>query len=372
MGRPGWFNEVMRFYDRFLKGKKSTVADPPVAVQTNDGKWRSEQTWPPTDSTGYTTNLRSGTYTDDGSGTVTDPDGIWTISRPLPYDAHLSGSGRAVLDVSSALPRANLVVDVYDLELDDETGEWSGPLITRQGHMIYGNGEIPLDLWSADWKIRAGHRIGVRVTDANSDWWVHVPTQQDVTVYSGQITLPFLRNWRNRTIQGGEGTQLDGYLASAVSVDPETVASSEAAGFKLPPKQTGWKRTNATAGPAQPPIEGAITTKAPGAGQRVGGVTSEYFEFDVDAVHDNARLKGVATPTLPADLDLYLQRQAGDGSWAAAGDGTNGGSLDGETIGKRRLTPGHYRLEVHNWAGPAGNQVAIKLTFLNSAGKPGI
>ena len=46
-------------------------------------------------------------------------------------------------------------------------------------------------------------------------------------------------------------------------------------------------------------------------------------------------------------------------------------TLDGETIGKRRLTPGHYRLEVHNWAGPPGNEVAIKLTFLNSAGKPG-
>ena len=54
-------------------------------------------------------------------------------------------------------------------------------------------------------------------------------------------------------------------------------------------------------------------------------MTSEYFEFDVDAVHDNARLKGVVTPSLPADLDLYLQRQDADGSWSAAGDGTNGG-----------------------------------------------
>ena len=113
---------------------------------------------------------------------------MWTISPPLPYDVHLSGSGRAIVDVSSTLPRANLVVDVYDL---DASG--TGPLITRQGHMIYTNGEVPLDLWSADWKIPAGHRIGVRVTDANTDWWVHVPTLQDVTVYGGEITLPFLR-----------------------------------------------------------------------------------------------------------------------------------------------------------------------------------
>ncbi len=37
MGREGWFDEVMRFYDRFLKGAKSKVKDPMIAVQTNDG-----------------------------------------------------------------------------------------------------------------------------------------------------------------------------------------------------------------------------------------------------------------------------------------------------------------------------------------------
>ena len=50
MGRAGWFDEVMRFYDRFLKGVTPTVGDPPIAVQTNDGKWRSEAQWPPADA----------------------------------------------------------------------------------------------------------------------------------------------------------------------------------------------------------------------------------------------------------------------------------------------------------------------------------
>ncbi len=234
MGRAGWFGEVMRFYDRFLKGEKPRVKDPMVAVQTNDGKWRGEETWPPADSTGYTSELLPGTYTDDGNGGITDPDGVWTISPPLPYDVHLSGSGRAIVDVSSGLPRGNLVVDVYDL---DKSG--TGPLITRQGHMIYSNGEVPLNLWSADWKIPAGHRIAVRVTDANTDWWVHVPTLQDVTVYGGQITLPFLRRARTKTIAGNPGTQLEGYLSETVTVPPETIESSESDSFTLPPKQVG-------------------------------------------------------------------------------------------------------------------------------------
>jgi hypothetical protein len=238
--------------------------------------------------------------------------------------------------------------------------------------MIHTSGQIPLDLWSADWKIRAGHRIAVKVTDANSDWWMHVPTFQDVTVHGGQITLPFLRNMRTKTIQGDPGTQLQGYLSETVTVPPETIESSESDSFTLPPRQKGDKGDDVvSAGPAQPPVEGTVITKAPGAGERIAGVTSEYFEFDVDAVHDNAAMRGSVTPTLPADIDLYLQRRGDDGTWSEVGSGGNGGALDGETIGTERLDPGHYRLEVHNWAGPPANEVAIELTFLNSAGEPG-
>jgi hypothetical protein len=369
MGRAGWFDEVMRFYDRFLKGQKSKVKDPMIAVQTNDGKWRGEDVWPPADSKNYTSDLLPGTYTDEADGSTTDADGVWTISPPLPYDAHLSGSGHVTLDVTTAQPNANLVVDVYDLDRDG-----TGPLITRQAHMIRSSGQIPLDLWSADWKIPAGHRIGVKVTDNNTDFWLFAaPTFQDVTVNGGQITLPFLGTKRTNTIQGDPGVQLQGYLSETVTVPPETLESSESDSFTFPPRMRGDKTSGGVvvAGPAQPPIEGSVTTGAPGVGQREDGVTSEYFEFDVDAVHDNAGMRGRATPTMPADLDLYLQRRNGDGTWSEFATGTNGSALDGETIGTNDLTPGHYRLEVHNWAGPAGNPVAIELKFLNSAGQPG-
>jgi hypothetical protein len=87
MGRSGFFDEVMRFYDRFLKGVAPAVQDPPIAVQTNDGKWRAEESWPPVDAKTYTSPLRPGSYTDDGCGTATntaDTDGVWMISPRLP------------------------------------------------------------------------------------------------------------------------------------------------------------------------------------------------------------------------------------------------------------------------------------------------
>jgi hypothetical protein len=99
---------------------------------------------------------------------------VWTISPPLPHDAHLAGSGQAVVDVAT------------------------------QGFLARSSGEKTLDLWSADWMIPAGHRIAVRVTDANRDWWQHVPVFDSVQVVSGSVTLPFLTH-TPRHHPGGSG-----------------------------------------------------------------------------------------------------------------------------------------------------------------------
>ena len=255
-GRAGWFDEVMRFYGRYLKGQTPTVADPPFAVQTNDGKWRSEARWPPADTRTYTTPLKSGSYVDhaqsvatgwDATSSLTTSDGtnpsdptvqsgVWTASKPLPYDVHLSGEPTAKVNVTTSLPNANLVIDVYDLS-KDANGGWTGPLVTRQGHLVRtpGDSTVPLTLWGADWKLRAGHRIAVRVTDNNQDWYLMAaPSGQSVTVRGGSITLPFLRYRRTRTIQGNPGVQLAPYLATHIATAPSDAVSG-AVGFTLPP-----------------------------------------------------------------------------------------------------------------------------------------
>src|SRR3954451_21370906 len=237
MGRAGWFDEVMRYYDKYLKGVEPTVQDPNFAVQTNDGVWRGEQQWPPADAVDYTSELQSGSYTDSAQSTAWGSDanaqsGVWTVSPPLPYPAHLSGSGKALVDVSAILPRANLVLDVYDIGPDG-----TGQLVTRQGHMIYQNGQIPLDLWSTDWKFPAGHRVAVRVTDDNADWYLAaLPTQQTVSVHGGSVTLPFLQYSRTSadTIQGAPGVQLASYMAQKVTLP---AGAKEDGDFVLPPAQ---------------------------------------------------------------------------------------------------------------------------------------
>ena len=276
MGRAGWFDEVMRFYGHYLKGETPTVKDPPFAVQTNDGKWRAEAQWPPADVSRYTTSLKAGSYVDHaqsvatgwdatsslatGGTNPTDPtvqSGVWTVSKPLPYDVHLSGEPTASVDVTTSLPNANLAIDVYDLG-PDGNGGWTGPLVTRQGHLVRnaGNSTVPLTLWGADWKLKAGDRVAVRVTDNNQDWWTATPSAQPVTVRGGSIALPFLRYRRTQTIQGDPGVQLADYLATHIATAPSDAVAG-AVDFKLPPPQATPKKGSVYTGGYTEPVGGA-------------------------------------------------------------------------------------------------------------------
>jgi putative CocE/NonD family hydrolase len=177
MGRAGWFDEVMRFYDHFVRGvpfqDAPTDKDPPAAVQTSDGTWRAEQSWPPADSYYLKVPLRAGSYTDDaqnngtGSGAGT---GIWTISPKLATDAHFAGVPKITVDVANAAPDANLTADVYDMDKDDKA-----TLISRSTYLLAGAGKVSFDMYGDDWKIPAGHRLGVLVTSSNAEWWTQIP-----------------------------------------------------------------------------------------------------------------------------------------------------------------------------------------------------
>jgi predicted acyl esterase len=239
MGRAGWFDEVMRFYDEHLRGVAPTVADPANAVETSDGTWRAEDAWPPKDSSPVSSPLRRGSYADDGQnngtaeGGTPNGKGIWTFSEPLAADAHLAGVPRVTVDAAPALPGANLVLDVYDVD-----GSGAATLISRSATLVDKPGPVSFDLYGNDWKLPAGHRVGVLVTGANAEWWAHVPTLQTVTVRSATIELPFLTCRRTASIQGDPSVKLEDYRTSApFAVDPATVAAATSPELAVPALQ---------------------------------------------------------------------------------------------------------------------------------------
>jgi hypothetical protein len=237
MGREGWFDETMRFYDRYLKGDTTPNNDPPIALESSDGKWRSEDAWPPADSIARTSNLKPGTYSDDGTnngeasdGTPPYGEGVWTFSPAFPYTVHLAGVPKITADLDVPAPNANFVADVYDV--DDKN---NATLISRGAYLLAGAGKISFDMYGNDWTMPAGHRLGVLITGANSEWWAHVPTGQQVDVKSASISLPFLGCRRSTFIQGGQSVKLESYLKNApIALDAETIKSQTAADFGLP------------------------------------------------------------------------------------------------------------------------------------------
>jgi predicted acyl esterase len=251
VGRAGFADELVRFLDHHLKDGPA-LTEPPVTVQAADGRYRAEVDWPPPDATLRNGILRTGTYADDGANSgegAGGGQGLWSISSPLPHPAHLAGEPQVELQVSG-LPRSNLVVNVYDLAPDGKATLISrGAMLLRQGTQ-----EAKPEMYAQDWPFAAGHRIGVLVSGANSEWWVHVPTNATVTVESGSIRLPFLDRERTQYLDGAATPRLRGFLQSApFTVAAETIAASQA-GFDLPGKLTPQPTAGGTPAPTGEPV----------------------------------------------------------------------------------------------------------------------
>ena len=119
-GRDVYFAELVRFLDEHLKGLEPAVEDPTIAVQDAEGRYRAEEQWPPADSRLLQTTLKTGTYTDSGSGSGLRPtptQGLWSISTPLQHDAWLSGEPVITVGATS-VPNANVAANVYDIAPD--------------------------------------------------------------------------------------------------------------------------------------------------------------------------------------------------------------------------------------------------------------
>jgi predicted acyl esterase len=251
MGRKGWFDEVMRFYDRYLKGRRSKVKDPRLAVESGDGKWRAEKRWPPADSFHLKATLNTGSYVDHGQnngtnvGTPPNGDGIWTFSPVLDHKVHYAGTPHVKVTTDAPVDRGNLVVDTYDIgKKGDAT------LISRGAYLLgAGTTNASFDIYPNDWILPKGHRLGVLVTSSNSEWWAHVPTGQSIVVKKASISLPFVSCARPKLIEGRSSIFLDDYRDTApFPVDAATIKGARRASFPVPGRLADCK-SSTTGGP---------------------------------------------------------------------------------------------------------------------------
>jgi predicted acyl esterase len=283
----------------------------------------------------------SGFATPQGTG------GADFVSEPVASDTVLAGKPLMDLVASVTAPRVHLIGTLYDESPDGERRRISQFAINPELRVGAATPKpvIPGQLmqmqppgFAMAHNLREGHRLALRLTTSDPD---KVPT--------------FAVDPRVTIATGPGGTVLQIPVVDAPVLVEDTVPFS----LDAP----------AEPGPAQAE-ERASVTPAAGGPERTP-LTVAYHEFDVQEGFDNAALLVSAVPSMPADIDLFLQRQNADGSWS--GDLSSGvsGSLTEESTRLANPAPGRYRVEVHNWAGLPGTRVDLTLTYLNSAGEPG-
>ena len=232
VGRNGFLDEAMSFFDHFLKGEPLPKYPAKVEVQDGEGKWRTEAAWPPVDANYDLGSLKvlKGEYADDGRNSADSGEGSWSFTQAAPYDIRFAGNGIVDVKVSTTVPNANLVTLVYDV---DPKGK--ARLITRGAYLIRNAGEsrVTYELYPQDWVLRKGHRFGVLLAGSDTDWYQTFPTGQTVTIAGGKIELPFLRNERRSNLDGGPAEAMS--HVPTLDIDKQTL-KKRAAKSDLPPR----------------------------------------------------------------------------------------------------------------------------------------
>jgi predicted acyl esterase len=247
-------NEAMAWFDHWLKGAPAPKA-PEVQILEADGRWRGERQWPPSDAEPHAFALLPGTYT-DGPGNYGDPGrpftgtvvsilaapakpvlaqaptgsqgaGAWTVTQPLPYDVRIAGAPVLRADAATSVPIAHIVGLVYDIDADG-----NARLVTRGVRVVPATGPAAFALYPVDYRLAAGHRIGVLISGADDEWFEPGVSNTPVEVRSASITLPTLTRARTRFL---DLPAVASHLPDTFPVDPAVLATRTTT-VPLPPR----------------------------------------------------------------------------------------------------------------------------------------
>ncbi|MDQ3939867.1 MAG: CocE/NonD family hydrolase, partial [Actinomycetota bacterium] len=217
VGRDGFLDEAMSFFDHFLAGKPLPKYPGRVEVQDGEGKWRTEKEWPPADADYDRGSLKilKGEYTDDSRNRADSANGSWSFTQPAPYDMRFAGTPVLDVKVETTAPNQNLVALLYDVDGKEAR------LISRGAFLLEQGGRATFELYPQDWILRKGHRFGILLASNDSSWFTPIPTGLPVTITGGKMELPFLKFLRTPNLAGGPAKAMT--QVPDVSVDAKTI-----------------------------------------------------------------------------------------------------------------------------------------------------
>jgi putative CocE/NonD family hydrolase len=246
MGRAGFFDEMLRFYDEFLKGETPSVEDPAYAIQDNTGAWRAQDTWPEADRR-TVARLGNGAYVDDGgasSSTTRSSAGAqvdgWdmehapelpgllgrnrslaehagssylTASRPVTSDVRITGTPSVAFRASAP---GEVMVRLWDVAPDG-----TATMFDENVALIERRGRVSFDLKSTDWTLAQGHQLAVQIGTIQSRGWLAEPSGNRVSVTGATLSLDLQDPSEDVPAQGEPAPYLERYLAANTTTLPD-------------------------------------------------------------------------------------------------------------------------------------------------------
>ncbi|GGL79721.1 hypothetical protein GCM10010129_24250 [Streptomyces fumigatiscleroticus] len=255
MGREGWYDETLSFYDQYLKGIEPTVRYPAYSVEDSTGAWRAQRTWPVVERS-VTLSLGGGSYVDDGGasagaalagsgGTAAprtsdgpSPSGEWDMenaprtdrvapkglaagqarrqqageitssffvwSKPVKHDVRVTGTPRISLN---ARGEGNIMLKLYDVGPDGKA------VMFDEQVSLLEPGRLAVDLKATDWTLAAGHVLAVEIGSIQTGSWRDTPSGQTIEVKGARLRLALDDPADDVATAGDRSPFLDTYLS---------------------------------------------------------------------------------------------------------------------------------------------------------------
>jgi len=217
MSRMDWAIELFNWFEYWLKGIGDET-ESYVQMQTHDGRWHLEETWPPEDLIWEYQEL-SDWAGGSGEGLVSANSQTVAISNEFSNEIHISGLPTLELEVTTGFCNggqifATLVDDTIDLRLGHAVmdiryrdGGYDAKPATPLGSYTMYMEFNPLDV-----VLPAGHVLRIEFSDTGEDYLPSTCAVTGLNINSGTLGLPLIE----RPVTHDNWFEVAHYNASAV------------------------------------------------------------------------------------------------------------------------------------------------------------
>ena len=196
--RMDWAIEMYNWFEFYLKGN-GVEPEAHVQIQTNDGRWHVEETWPPSDIEWAEFGISSW----DGGflGTVSSTQSMTIESPPMENELHISGLPTLHFNVrTSACTGGQMFVTMYDGTDNLRLGHATMDVRYRDGGyesqttMPFTDYRMLMEFNPMDVRIPAGHTIRLEITETGEDYLTSPCALVGLVVAGGKevLSLPLV------------------------------------------------------------------------------------------------------------------------------------------------------------------------------------